>query len=226
MEYRYEIKYLRCADLGSITLLESIKRHPAVFTEIYSPRRVNNIYFDTLNFDAVEENVSGYANRRKVRVRWYGDRFGQNYFTLEFKNKAGLVGSKDRYSLGTMELASGNSLSKVFSECFSKLPLATAEIMAGVKPSLMNSYSRSYFQSRCGRFRATIDTDITYFAVAQGLLSSKPSAVLEKTQVMEIKFSVADHRVIDSLVRHFPFRVTKSSKYVNGIDLLSRQGLC
>lgn len=226
MEYRYEIKYLRNAGLGTTTLLENLKRHPAVFTERYLPRRVNNIYFDSINFDAAEENVSGYANRRKVRARWYGNSFGTNTITLEFKNKKGVVGSKNRYPLGEVRLAIGDQLAEVFAKSFSQLPKHAGELMADIRPSLMNSYFRRYYQSRCGKFRATLDTNICYFAVAKGIFPSLPSATLEDTQILEIKYAVEDQRFINFITQHFPFRVTKSSKYVNGIDILSCHGLC
>jgi len=226
MDYRYEVKYCLPSSWGTPTLLELLKRHPAVFTERHPSRPVNNIYFDTIDFDAAEENVSGYANRRKVRVRWYGDQFGSNNLALALKNKKGVVGSKNRYSLGEIQFYAGDKLDQVFARSFSQLPPFAFDIMSSVRPSLMNRYARSYFQSRCGRFRATLDTNVCYFAVNQGIFVATPSATLENTQILEIKYSVESHRIIDSITRHFPFRITKSSKYVSGIDILSRQGLC
>ena len=64
-EYRYEIKFAHASFFGSHLLIEAIKQHPAIFREIYAGRRVNNIYFDTVDYLTVNDNVSGYADREK-----------------------------------------------------------------------------------------------------------------------------------------------------------------
>ena len=43
--------------------------------EIYSPRMVNSIYFDTYFHKNFHEAVDGIMLRNKVRVRWYGEIF-------------------------------------------------------------------------------------------------------------------------------------------------------
>ncbi len=69
---RYERKYL----LEHVTLFDiqqMVKLHPAAFRETYPMRQVNNIYFDTVNFEAYRDNIMGIAKRTKYRIRWYGD---------------------------------------------------------------------------------------------------------------------------------------------------------
>ena len=53
-----------------------VKLHPSMFYEPYPPRYVNNLYLDTEDMENYLDNVSGVAERRKVRIRWYGDLFG------------------------------------------------------------------------------------------------------------------------------------------------------
>ena len=43
--------------------------------EIYSPRMVNSIYYDTYFHKNFHEAIDGIMRRNKVRVRWYGKVF-------------------------------------------------------------------------------------------------------------------------------------------------------
>ncbi|MCP5050112.1 MAG: VTC domain-containing protein, partial [bacterium] len=82
-----------------------IKFHPAMFSEIYRQRYVNNIYFDSPDMKHYEDNVSGTEKRQKVRIRWYGDLFGGvETPVLEIKRKTGVLGSKDGYKLSAFEM--------------------------------------------------------------------------------------------------------------------------
>ena len=41
------------------------------FKKLYKTRIVNSIYFDTPNLDCLWDNINGFSNRYKYRVRWY-----------------------------------------------------------------------------------------------------------------------------------------------------------
>ena len=43
--------------------------------ELYSPRMVNSIYYDTYFHKNFHEAIDGIMRRNKVRVRWYGEIF-------------------------------------------------------------------------------------------------------------------------------------------------------
>ena len=88
--YRYEIKYFiengRFSDIKNI-----INLNPAIFTEVYHKRKVNNIYFDTIDFKNYHDNVDGATYRHKYRVRWYGEMEGIiQKPVFEIKSKMGL----------------------------------------------------------------------------------------------------------------------------------------
>ena len=90
-EYRYERKYVLAATHAS-NMLMRIKLHPNGFREKYSPRCVNNLYFDTLGHASFFDNVEGAGGRTKLRVRWYGDTLRRiDAPILEFKVKRGVV---------------------------------------------------------------------------------------------------------------------------------------
>src|SRR3990172_1179511 len=112
-DYRYERKSLgeeRAA--GQVPLM--VRRPPSMFYEPYPPRVVNNLYLDTEEMDNYYANLSGAAERCKVRVRWYGELFGAIASPiLEFKIKSGLVGSKQSHPFPAFRL-DGNFSQRYF----------------------------------------------------------------------------------------------------------------
>ena len=43
------------------------------FKEQYQNRKVNSIYFDDLNYSSIKQNLDGVSDKKKYRIRWYGD---------------------------------------------------------------------------------------------------------------------------------------------------------
>ena len=74
-KFRYERKFL-VEELGKKEALFVIKENPAMFSEIFHERRINNIYFDSSNMESYHDNVMGNSQRVKIRIRWYNDLFG------------------------------------------------------------------------------------------------------------------------------------------------------
>ena len=89
--FRYERKF-KISEIDRNYVETLVKYHPAMFSEIFHERIVNNIYFDTLNMDYYYDNKSGSSKRMKVRIRWYGNQFGLiEKPVLELKIKDGLI---------------------------------------------------------------------------------------------------------------------------------------
>jgi hypothetical protein len=214
--FRYERKFATPC-LSEDEAEVAIKNNPFMFDEIYHERRVNNIYLDSLGMDSYFGNVMGYAERTKIRVRWYGDSPDAARPTLELKVKRGLVGTKLSYplppfSLGQLGL---DEMKEMFRRA--KLPDWLEEKLGNQRFALYNSYKRKYFLSACKEFRATLDSELRYAGVMQqdplALSGERPDFRV----IVEVKYAnEADARGVTT---HFPFRMTKSSKYVTGIDL-------
>ena len=80
----------------------------------------------------------------------------------------------------------------------------------------MTRYMRQYFASADLKFRITIDTDIRYSAFSGfGRRMTRPVRDLGLT-ILELKYDQATSGV-DEVIREFPFRFSKSSKYVTGV---------
>ena len=54
------------------------------FKKKYNNRGVNSLYYDTINLDFANDNISGQSNRIKIRARWYTENNGN--FLNEFSN--------------------------------------------------------------------------------------------------------------------------------------------
>ncbi|MCB0217847.1 MAG: polyphosphate polymerase domain-containing protein [Chloroflexi bacterium] len=215
---RYERK-LRIPEREQADIEPRLRLHRAAFAEIHHQRQVCNVYFDTPGLRCFHDNMAGAAERFKVRIRWYGAAEGPApSATLEIKRKRGHAGIKDLYPLGQLEpwtALDPASLDDRYAAA--GVPAGLRLGLAALQPVLFNRYRRRYYASVDGRFRATIDDRMTFRqilapdAALRGREADVPGAVLE------LKYRLADETRLPDLVGDLPYRVTRSSKYVNGI---------
>ena len=194
-------------------------RHPGFFRQIYAPRAVNNIYLDSPDLKSMNDNVDGAQNRVKTRIRWYGTMLGQTTPRLELKFKNGLVGRKRIFPLAPLDMREGCSpelIRRLFLD--SDLPEAVDLHLSLLRPTLLNRYGRRYYLSADGLFRITVDTELRFFPVVSAGVS-RP-ARMNATTVVELKYDRAAADRSADITQHFPFRVSRSSKYVTGLQLV------
>jgi len=217
---RYERKF-RVSNLRPAAVETIVKNHPALFREIYQRRWINNIYFDTQGMMNYHDNVVGRSRRQKARIRWYGDLEGEIARPiLEIKIKNGMTGTKKSFLLPPFTL----------SPSFDSMQLTelirgakgidedVMESMKGLQPTLVNRYARTYFLEFSRQFRVTIDQNLSYYAVmGQSVCPSHMRT--EEATVVELKYDFDSDEEAARISTAFPFRMTKNSKYVNGIDL-------
>jgi hypothetical protein len=216
---RFERKFL-ITDYSQTDVAQLIKFHPACFREIFHKRAINNIYFDTLGMTNYFDNVEGEKNRIKVRIRWYGDLFGNIQSpTLEYKIKKGLLGNKVSYALNPFVLDTNfdkNQITKALDR--DSIPLSVKEEVGSLKPTLLNSYIRSYYLSADKKFRITIDHRLTYYKIAYSgntFLNKKTDL---KATVLELKYNSVHEEEAKEVGSAFPFMLTKNSKYLQGLE--------
>ncbi len=203
-----------------------IKHNPARFTEIHQQRFINNIYFDTPKLTFFFDNVVGKSTRKKIRIRWYGELFGKiEKPVLEFKLKSGATGNKLSFPLigFTLDKSFNQKTLKIIFDK-SNLPDWVREDLFTVEPTLINRYSRKYFQSFDKRYRSTIDHQLKYVNVDRTFNYFTRTETDNSSVIVELKYSYEDDNKANLITNHFPFRITKSSKYVNGIESM-RVGL-
>jgi hypothetical protein len=100
----------------------------------------------------------------------------------------------------------------------SDLPAVVIEQLLGYSVSLLNRYRREYFATLDNRFRVTLDTELTYYRV--GRLSNPLFAqtVDHGVVVVELKYASEYELQAQRIASRFPFRMTRSSKYVRGVE--------
>lgn len=213
---RYERKY----KLEGISLAQAeawVRRHPAFFSMQYPQRQVNNIYFDDPQFSCFQANVHGLALRSKYRVRWYGDFKGKirNPY-WEVKSKEGQLGFKESHSIEGLDDV--ESLVKWSQQSPFQLPFeASDKQYLPLHATLANHYQRKYFLSRDHNFRLTLDWDLNYIGMANQPDTFSAPIRDKKSLILELKYAAELDGVADKIGGFFPFRVNKSSKYVEGI---------
>lgn len=216
---RYERKFVvRNLDYQQIKSI--IRHHPAMFREIYKQRQINNIYLDTFDLKTYFDNVYGNTTRGKVRIRWYGETFGQiEKPVLELKIKNGLAGRKKSFPLGPfcLDTAFDRDTLKHSIE-HAGLPQWVTEKLKPYAPSLLNSYKRQYFLSADRNIRMTIDDEMTYYYIAARNNFFNRKKIDHESVIVEMKYSLDAADIASSITQHLPMRMTKSSKYVNGIE--------
>jgi len=219
---RYEIKMI-VNDIHYPTVKTWIRTHTAGFSESYPPRRVNNVYLDTFDMDNYLDNLDGTANRRKVRIRWYGDEFIIENAILEVKRKQSIKSWKESCSLAArFDLGDSRPWRHIISEVVSELPPAiAAQVGNSQTPILLNRYRREYYLAADGVVRLTID-----FAqeVYDQFKSSFPNLTrrtpIPDNLIIEVKGPANSWDAISNIVSELPVNVSKNSKYAVGFEAI------
>jgi hypothetical protein len=213
--FRYERKFTVPDEFSLNTIEQSIKRNKALFREVFHLRQVNNIYFD---------NVLGVSDRKKIRIRWYGDTFGEiKKPVLEIKIKKCFVGDKWSYKLKPFVLDNNfnnDMIQNIFNS--SKLPFPILESVKMVSPTLLNSYLRKYFLSANNKFRITLDDKLLYYKIDKRLNNFNFIPTKDANKIVELKYGLSDDKMANTISTQFPFRLNKNSKYINGINTIKQ----
>jgi hypothetical protein len=217
---RYERKF--GADGFSLSeCVALVRRHPALFREVYPSRMVNNVYLDSPTRTAYHDHLNGASVRLKHRVRWYGP---LNSLVpgpvLERKFKSGLISGKDAHTLPDFRLNGlplESTLTAVFDQA--RLPERLRNELRHLTPCLVNRYCRRYFLSADGRFRLTVDSDFR-FGPVRGTPVEVSAAVGVPRVVLELKFEAKHADQAEALTNALPMRLKRCSKFILGVEQL------
>jgi len=199
-----------------------IHANPFRFKKAYPPRYVNNIYLDSPLFRNFLDSTSGNARRQKVRIRWYGELFGDATLpALEIKEKSGLVSWKNTYSLPPFSFVQGGSKAQIMDLLKNaNLPEEILSLIGTQAPVLVNRYHRAYYLSHDTRFRLTLDSDMEFRSFKKFdnrfLLHRKDHI----TRIMELKYAPEHDDFLTDITQFLPFRFDRFSKYITGMDLV------
>lgn len=199
-------------------LIYFIRNHPYCFSKHYENRNVQNIYLDTLNFDFFRQNINGDSERKKVRIRWYGDLYNALNPKLEIKYKSGTTGTKKYFELENFSISPLSFNKNIVSILKnSTIPQYKKSKYNNLIPTCINSYKRKYYLSQNKKCRLTLDYNIRYYYPSSGLKINKEFFLSDDFLVMELKYDVKDKLFSNSFSNFFPMRIARNSKYVNAI---------
>lgn len=208
---RYERKY-RIEGVHINVILQHLLLHPAGLSKLYPDRQINNIYFDTPSLTTYKENVMGLARRDKYRVRWYGwNPLQVANPQLEIKHRRNNVGTKTIKKVTPFTFDHLRPLVKEVNEKSSTFAL--------LQPALQNSYKRAYFGTKDEKFRITLDWDLRYASMRTSRQFRGYQKEDYNVHILEVKYEQEIEKEADRITQFFPFKSTKNSKYVTGIEL-------
>ena len=226
---RKEIKY-KVFFMDVPKLYDWLYRH-SFFQESYCPRMVNSLYFDTPNYDFASSNMSGESKRIKVRARWYGElnkKFLDNFlsnsqlFIFEVKRKINSVSDKLNIGEVTYEKKESyasriNSIQKSLETIVRDQPTLSAFNLLG---TIFTNYEREYYELKSdNNIRLTVDKNISYCN------SKTPSGLLMLAKdyvIVELKFNPKSRKKVNTLMKDFPFRQVRSSKFLSSLAQIQR----
>ena len=186
------------------------------FRKIFSQRKINSLYFDTESLKNVWDNINGFGNRTKIRLRWYNNLENSDVF-FEEKFKKNFTTIKKVSKIGNFK--NFQSLNKFIIEKFDYIkPIVKKKI--NINKTVNVTYDREYFIESSKKLRVTIDKNIKVF-----LKNSNKSLNIDK-HILEIKYDpkysiFINKFLIDNKMMN---RNQKFSKYVNSILDLNECG--
>ena len=217
MEQRIEKKFVFLpGDKRKIDLLKI----EGFFKKIYFNRRVNSIYYDTIDLNCLWDNINGYSNRNKYRVRWY-DKIQNSEVFFEKKTKINQTTQKIRVSLGKFkDKESLNNFLKT-NEFINKIFDITTLNLVRV---LNVSYDRDYYICTENKLRITFDQKITTHQNSEGNFFK--NFVDLNNNILEFKYLNENSEYVRNKIYNLNFNVRnqKFSKYVQSFMVLNEMG--
>ncbi len=217
---RYEIK-ISCKPHHLHQVNAWVRLHPAHWLVAYPPRQINNIYFDTYDHKNLNDNLAGVGTRHKARLRWYGPVLETVAGArLELKCRQGQVGWKETCPLNHLTLDLLRQPWTDLRRAITQAADARAELWLAQfdYPVLINHYQRSYYVTPDQAVRLTVDSDLR--AYNQRFVAypnvRRPAPVTDRV-IIELKADRQHHARLTHILAHFPVRVDRHSKYVQGM---------
>ena len=218
-QVRHEVKFAAPAE--TLDWLEThLRTHSAAFRVAFPARRVNNLYFDSFDLHALSDNLAGVSQRRKLRLRWYGDDFQPARAQFEVKVRRNRLGLKRVHPVDGLPAFDRASWREISARVRAQLPDELRILFdAAPQPTLINHYRRRYYVSADERVRLTLDSDpVAYDQLLYGRPNVRMKTNLPPTLVVEAKFAPEHLDDARRAIEKLPLRLTRNSKYAIGVS--------
>jgi hypothetical protein len=214
-DLRYEVKIVCHADA-----YPSVRAHldlcDEVVRRLHPTRRVQSVYLDTHDGDALEENLAGVSRRAKLRVRWYGTAARGVRAVLERKVRVNTLGWKDLWRLPEPIDVAGADRHAFMAALRGAADARWAERLSGeLGPAQWVAYTREYLATADRRVRITLDTDLWLCDQrARARLDARFPTPIPRLLIVELKAPEDAYDAVQALMHRFPAPQGKSSKFV------------
>ena len=207
---RYERKWV-FNSIDHIQLFILLNRSNFLFTNQFPDRQVNSIYFDDENHTSIIQNIDGISEKKKYRLRWYGDFKIITNPTFEIKSKKGFEVSKKNFDLPKMSnlnLFDYNDIEKI-----ELLINGNFNFKNKLFPILTTHYLRSYFISSNKLVRSTVDRNLKSLL----LYKNRNLNIIKEYQdiILEFKYDLNLDEYVRNNLGNISSRFSKNSKFVN-----------
>lgn len=189
----------------------------SMIKKIYSIRKVNSIYFDTFSFKNVWDNINGFENRTKIRLRWYNNLDNSDVF-FEEKLKKNLTTIKKVKKIGNFK--NYQDLDKFINQNLNSNILFN-KYKLNLNKTIYVSYDREYFIDYSNKLRFTLDQNLS-----TSLKYYDKKLNIDKI-IFEIKHSPDNTHLCNKFIikNKLKNRNQKFSKYVFSFLELNESGL-
>ena len=213
---RYECKMV-CRETVPGAVATQLQELPIPLRRLYPPRRVQSLYFDTVEGRALQENLAGLSERSKLRLRWYGPDASLVMGVLEQKIRRDMLGWKRRLPLDEPMALDGVVKTAFMRDLMSRVSAEWQERLGmGMEPVQWVQYDREYLEAPGVAVRVTVD---------RGLIAwdQRPRAFLDRTfptpvpsdlVIVECKAPYEQEAAAREILGRLPFVVDKCSKFV------------
>lgn len=175
-------------------------------SSLYEDRLVNSVYYENKSFSMYHDSNEGVIPRKKIRYRCYESIFDLDEFLKKSNFEIKITSAEGRFK---------KIYRNEYKNNFSLLNYKDNQY-GYCEPKLNVSYLRSYF--KIGKFRLTIDKEITY----RNIIFSKISPIFlkEKINIVELKYN--KQYLDNTILENFPFKFIRFSKYCRGISFFNK----
>ena len=208
---RFERKWLFRSN-NYLAMINSLLRSKLFFRTQYPLRKVNSIYFDTQDYVSIRQNLDGVSNKKKIRIRWYGNKNIINKPIIEIKSKKGFETKKE--SISIKELNNLNLLNLDNLKTIQEILNFKLKQKKVIHPVLTTHYEREYFISLNGKIRATIDYDLKSIFL-NNLSQIDIIKNFKNICILELKYSTSLDKYVRKNLKDISLRLSKNSKFVN-----------
>lgn len=218
--FRREIKYV--IPLSKAYILKNCLDTTLTKDSHYNrePYKIRSLYFDSIGNRDFHEKMAGVENRRKYRLRIYGN--GDSICKLEKKEKFGVLQQKQSLLLNKEEaLRCSKGDFGVLREYFEESSFAVSTynelILNCYKPVCIIDYDRCAYVHPLYDTRVTLDMSVKTNETNLDLFSKTNDLfVQEDIAILEYKYSGEPVDYISQLISSFDLEPSSYSKYCNG----------